>query len=349
MNRMKILSGGFQGISRCAAHLRQGGILAIPTETVYGLAGVATDPAAVSAIFAAKERPSFDPLIVHVPRGWGSLAKLDELGLTESRILSDQGRNVAEKLMRKFWPGPLTLVLPRGSAIPDLVTSGLGTVGIRMPRHALAQDLLQALQLPLAAPSANRFGSISPTTSEAVTRELNGRVPYVLEGGPCEVGLESTIVHVGPDAALTLLRPGGVPAEDIEAVTGSGLLPPPRGERPSGELAPGMLASHYAPRKKLTLFDRSSPPRPDEHSGNLWISPPPEGVGAGNLGGAPGMHRVLSASGDLQEAARGLFSALRSLDEDPNCTQLRAERPAQGGGLAAAILDRLTRAAAPRS
>jgi len=344
---MKVLSGGFQGIGRCISHLRAGGILAIPTETVYGLAAIATLPEAVSKVFAAKERPSFDPLIVHIPQGWGFLKKLDSLGLTESEILSDRAKSQAEKLMKAFWPGPLTLVLPKGVCIPDLVTSGLTTVGIRMPRHALAQDLLRTLQEPLAAPSANRFGKISPTTSSAVIQELGDVVPYVLEGGPCEVGLESTIVHLSPDATATLLRPGGIPREKIEAILGDVLHPPQKKSRSTAELAPGMLASHYAPRKPLQLFTREQlPPAATQNgaeAGFLWLSPPP----ASHVF-LQDRSIVLSPTGSLDEAARHLFSGLRALDDHPTLQSLWAEKPLSGEGMAPAIRDRLMRASAPQ-
>jgi L-threonylcarbamoyladenylate synthase len=344
---MKVLSGGFQGISRCIAHLRSGGILAIPTETVYGLAAIATNPEAVSKVFAAKERPSFDPLIVHIPQGWGFLKKLDELGITDSSLLGPEAFGLAEKLMRRFWPGPLTLVLPRGAKIPDLVTSGLTTVGIRMPRHTLAQDLLKHLQEPLAAPSANRFGRISPTSSSAVMAELGERVPYVLEGGPCEVGLESTIVHLAPDGGATLLRPGGLSRERIEAELGKALLSPEPKAASTAELAPGMLASHYAPRKKLVLFFRGSieaaeltPASAVASRGVMWLSPPPDSR-------MPGV--VLSPSGSLEEMARLLFATLRSLDENPAYSEIWAEAPTSDQGLGAAIQDRLKRASAPKA
>ncbi len=340
---MKVLSGGFQGISRCMAHLRSGGILAIPTETVYGLAAIATQPEAVSKIFAAKERPSFDPLIVHIPQGWGFLKKLDELGITDSSVLGLEARTSAEKLMRRFWPGPLTLVLPRGAKIPDLVTSGLSTVGIRMPRHTLAQDLLKHLQEPLAAPSANRFGRISPTSSSAVIAELGDRVPIVLEGGPCEVGLESTIVHIAPDGSARLLRPGGLAREKIEAELGRALLAPEARQLSTAELAPGMLASHYAPRKRLVLFSRHTldPSHLAVASrGVMWLSPPPDSR-------MPGV--VLSESGSLEEMARVLFATLRKLDNEPAISEIWAEAPSSDQGLGAAIHDRLRRASAPKA
>ncbi|MFN7683958.1 MAG: L-threonylcarbamoyladenylate synthase [Oligoflexia bacterium] len=356
---VRVLSGGLQGISRCMAHLRAGKILAIPTETVYGLAAIATRADAVAQIFAAKQRPSFDPLIVHIPPGWGFLKKLDEKKITESSLLSPEARTIAETLMKRFWPGPLTLILPRGAAIPDLVTSGLSTVGIRMPRHTLAQDLLKHLQEPLAAPSANRFGSISPTSSQAVIRELEGRIEYVLEGGPCEVGLESTIVHIAPDATCRLLRPGGLPKETIESIIrplGRSLLPPDPSVRSSAEIAPGMLASHYAPRKKLTLFFRSELKLHETSSPEtaiLWLTPPPRefGLQASSITKSP-RDRVLSESGSEAETARNLFAMLRALDENPEFTQILAERPEgpqSAQGLGAAILDRLLRASAPKS
>ncbi len=339
---MRVITGGPEGIRQCAELLRGGEVVAIPTETVYGLAAVAFDAAAVAKIFAAKERPSFDPLIVHIPEGWGSLAALDEHGITASHLLSPAARDAAEQLMQRFWPGPLTLVLPRGAKIPDLVTSGLTTVGIRMPRHPLALELLRELQLPLAAPSANRFGHLSPTTSGAVERELGDRVGYVLEGGPCDVGLESTIVHIAPDASPTLLRPGGLPREDIESLLGRALLLPQSGVKSTAELAPGMLASHYAPRKALLLFDRTAPPQFAASDGVLWLTPPPEIVAAA-------VQEVLSEDGDPREMARRLFSSLRRMDEDTAVMRLYAERPVPRDGLWAAIGDRLQRAATPKT
>lgn len=339
---MRVVTGGLEGIRQCADLLRAGDVVAIPTETVYGLAAVAFDAAAVAKIFAAKERPSFDPLIVHIPEGWGSLAALDEQGITAGHLLSPAARDAAERLMQRFWPGPLTLVLPRGAKIPDLVTSGLTTVAIRMPRHTVALELLRELQLPLAAPSANRFGHISPTTSAAVQRELGVRVGYVLEGGPCEVGLESTIVHIAPDATPTLLRPGGLPREDIESLLGRALLLPQSGVKSTAELAPGMLASHYAPRKPLLLFDRTAPPPFTASDGVLWLAPPSEIAGAR-------VEVVLSEAGDPREMARRLFSSLRRLDEDAAVMRLFAERPVPTAGLWAAIADRLQRAAAPKA
>jgi L-threonylcarbamoyladenylate synthase len=358
---MNALSGGFQSLQKCAALLRSGDVLGIPTETVYGLAANAFDEKAVAKIFAAKDRPTFDPLIVHIPTGWGSLRKLDELDITNSSLLSLEAKTIAEKFIKGFWPGPFTMVLPRGSKIPDLVTSGLTTVGVRMPRHTITQDLLKTLQLPLAAPSANRFGRISPTTSSAVMSELNGRVQYVLEGGPCEVGLESTIIHIAPDATLTLLRPGAISREELSQVSGREVRIPDKSSaaKSSAELAPGMLASHYAPGKPLTLasieeFRAQLDTHPEKRWGVLLLDP----ASAERLK-ATAQHsslviEKLSQDGDWAEAARGLFGALRRLDEltlvdrifaeDPRGTTL----PERSGGMASAILDRLTRAAAPR-
>jgi len=353
---MNVLSGGLQSIQKCAAILRSGGILAIPTETVYGLAANAFDEAAAARIFTAKDRPTFDPLIVHIPSGWGSLRRLDELGITESAVLSPQARTVAESLMKAFWPGPFTLVLPRGPKIPDIVTSGLTTVGVRMPRHAITQDLLRTLQLPLAAPSANRFGRISPTTTSAVSAELSGRVEFVLEGGPCEIGLESTIVHVAPDATLTLLRPGAVSREELEAATGSTVRVAEKSitEKSTAELAPGMLASHYAPSKRLVLgaageFQALRNASPGTRWGVLLFDP-----ASVPAVGSPSLLEVLAPEADWAGAARRLFGVLRKMDESAEVDRIFAEDPRtttlekKSQGIAAAILDRLTRAAAPR-
>jgi L-threonylcarbamoyladenylate synthase len=299
---------------------------------------------------------------VHIPSGWGSLRKLDELGITRSALLSDAAKTIAERLFQNFWPGPLTIILPRGSKIPDLVTSGLETVGVRMPRHALAQDLLRTLQLPLAAPSANRFGRISPTSSAAVSKELGDRVSAVLEGGPCEVGLESTILHVAPDATLTLLRPGEISREQIESLTGQPVALPDSSlkARSSAELAPGMLASHYAPRKGLRLGPLSALAELDlSKRWGLLSFRPSSALSLELRNRASRVESLTTEAEQNQEfwpaAARRLFSALRALDECDEVEAIFAEDPRTLGdasvatGLTSAILDRLTRAAAPRT
>ena len=294
--------------------LRAGGLCAFPTETVYGLGADARSDRAVAAIYAAKARPQFNPLIVHVASA-GLAGELADLG------------DVGARLAAAFWPGPLTLVAPLrpGSGLSALVTAGLPTVALRVPAHALARDLLQTAGIPVAAPSANPSGQLSPTRAAHVLAGLGGRIDAVLDGGNCAVGLESTIVDIsGPPR---ILRPGGLPAEAIAAALGHGIaLSTAAG--PDGPTAPGQLRSHYAPRAALRL--NVTTPAPDEML--LGFGPVTADLN-------------LSPGGDLTEAAANLFHALRELDG-------RASRiavspiPATGVGLA--INDRLERAAAPR-
>lgn len=306
--------------TQAAALLGQGQAVAIPTETVYGLAANAFDPDAVLKVFAIKQRPSFDPLIVHI----GRMEQLNEVAA-----------HVPEKarlLMERFWPGPLTVVLPKHASIPDIVTSGLDTVGVRMPSHPLALELLRSLPFPLAAPSANPFGYVSPTTAQHVADQLGNEVPYILDGGPCAVGVESTIIGFMPTPVL--LRAGGVAVEDVESVIGPLGRPttPPASERPE---APGMLASHYAPRKRVVIGDPATllPQHPGVRAGVISFSH--------DHGAA--INEVLSPTGDLHEAARNLFAAMRRLDAS-NVDLIAAEVFPEEG-LGRAINDRLRRAA----
>jgi L-threonylcarbamoyladenylate synthase len=329
---MRILAPTAASLAEATAALARGELVGMPTETVYGLAGSAFDGAAVARIFAAKERPVFDPLIVHLPAE--GLATPGVVGL-----MTPPQQRAAEALAARFWPGPLTLVLPRHARVHDLVTSGLQTVAVRRPLHPVAQALLEAAG-PLAAPSANRFGRISPTTAADVAAELEDRgVDLVLDGGPCAVGVESTIVAIDERGALTLLRPGGVAPEEL------GHLAPPR---PGPLAAPGMLPSHYAPKKTLILLPapvaalNSPPPDVPKHAGLLAFSP-----GAGErfaaLAGVSVALEVLDGS-DLSVAARGLFAALRRLDASA-ARVLYAEPSPSRHGLGHAIADRLARAA----
>lgn len=304
-----------------AACLAAGGLVALPTETVYGLGGNALDPRAVARIFEAKQRPHFDPLIVH---------------LAERSWLPRVAQNVpplALRLAEAFWPGPLTLVLPRTAAIPDLVTSGLETVGVRVPDHPLTREVLRLADCPIAAPSANPFGRLSPTTARHVADQLGDRIDLILDGGPCRVGVESTIVRVEGDS-LVLLRPGGLPIEDLAPFAA-------KIERPSTveeqlPTAPGMLPQHYAPRTPVRLWT----------TGESWPALPR--VGQLLLSGSPdpraAASEVLSASGDLVEAAAGFFEALHRLDACGLDVILATPFPEQGLGLA--LNDRLGRAAA---
>jgi L-threonylcarbamoyladenylate synthase len=310
--------------ARC---LQGGGLLAFPTETVYGLGADAANPRAVAGIYEAKGRPSFNPLIAHV-------ADLD----AARRIARFDSRALA--LAEAFWPGPLTLVLPRTDDCPvaDLATAGLDTVAVRIPAHPVARALLQAFGGAVVAPSANLSGHVSPTTAAHVASDLDGRIDMILDGGPVAVGVESTIV--GCFEMPMLLRPGGLPREAIEAVLGETLASPP--EDAAGDtqqpLAPGMLASHYAPRTPVRLSVR------DVRPGEALLA-----FGSASLPGMAGATAVLNLSeqGDLGEAATNLFGYLRALDAAAVASGASgiAVMPVPGHGLGEAINDRLRRAA----
>lgn len=300
------------GIDHAIALLRAGGLVALPTETVYGLAADATDGTAVAGIYAAKDRPSFNPLIVHV----GDVDRAKRLALwTDS----------AEILASAFWPGPLTLVLPLrpDAGLSGLVTAGLDSVALRVPAHPVAQTLLGRSGLALAAPSANPSGRISPTTADHVLAGLGGRIAAVLDGGACGVGLESTII--GLTGAPVLLRPGGLPAEAIEAALGHALALP---DGDAGITSPGQMTSHYAPGAPVRL--NAAAPGP----GEVFLG----------FGDMP-CDLNLSCSGDLVEAAAHLFGHLHRLDA---MGRPIAVAPIPETGLGLAINDRLRRAAAPR-
>jgi L-threonylcarbamoyladenylate synthase len=308
-------------VGRAARALRRGGLVAFPTETVYGLGASALDPHAATRVFVAKRRPAFDPLIVH-------LGERESLG-----DLVQQVPPGATELMVHFWPGPLTLVLPKRELVPDLVTAGLPTVAVRMPDHPLAQQLLRRATVPVCAPSANPFGYVSPTTAAHVIEQLGAQVDAVLDGGPCRVGVESTIVS-WEDGHPILLRPGGVPREQIEAVLGEKLGAPRGGQRVS---APGMVARHYSPAVPLTTFRGEIPPPPRGRVGLLLLAPRQVPAGYAEV-------EYLSRDGDLGEAARNLFAALRRVDQASLDHALAELAPDEGLGLA--INDRLARAAA---
>ncbi|MEN0067946.1 MAG: L-threonylcarbamoyladenylate synthase [Myxococcota bacterium] len=332
-----------QDLYTAAALLKKARLVAMPTETVYGLAADAFEPTAIVKIFDAKERPRFDPLIVHLPVGppedvLRTLVVLDDY--------APRGKEAVTTLTRVFWPGPLTLVLPRSNAVPDLVTSGKPTVAVRMPAHPTTQALLKAFGGPLVAPSANRFGSISPTTADAVRAELDGRIDAVVDAGPTPLGVESTVLAVDPDGTLRLLRPGALPVEDIEAVAGPVVRQAPLsvGERPE---APGQLSRHYAPGTPLTLVDDLTKPLVGAPPcvGLLRVLGPVEEAQAAYeaQGHTVVIARSLSAS-TLTEAAQRLFAVLRELDES-TAEALIAERCPSHVGLGHAIADRLERAA----
>ena len=310
----RILAADDAGIAEAARLLSAGALVAFPTETVYGLGADATDDRAVARVFEAKGRPRFNPLIVHVA------------GIEAARRIGRFGPE-AERLAAAFWPGPLTLVLPLRpeAGLSALVTAGLQSVALRVPADPLAQRLLAAFGGPVAAPSANPSGRVSPTRAAHVLAGLGGRIEAVLDGGACAVGLESTIL--GLDGAPSLLRPGGLPAEALEACLGAPLAAGGDHERPS---SPGQLASHYAPEAALRM--NADAPRPGE--AYLGFGP-----------GATGEGLNLSASGDLVEAAANLFHHLRALDAQGKPI---AVAPIPEKGLGRAINDRLRRAAAPR-
>ncbi|MGE0660836.1 MAG: L-threonylcarbamoyladenylate synthase [Reyranellaceae bacterium] len=314
----RILEPTADSIAQAAAAIRAGHTVALPTETVYGLGADATDDRAVAAIFAAKERPRFNPLIVHVP----------DSGIAQRHVVWTP---LAEKLAATFWPGPLTLVLKRRAdcALSLLVSAGLDTAAIRVPRHPLAQALLRAADRPIAAPSANRSGAISPTRPEHVVQSLGDAVDIVLDGGPCLIGVESTVVDASGETPV-LLRPGGITREDIARVAGS-----VQDVKAGGPLhSPGMLESHYAPALPMRLEATDVSPL----EGLLAFGPAP-------LQGA-GLTVNLSQSGDLAEAAANLFAAMRALDRPG--LECIAVMPIPDRGLGEAINDRLRRAAAPR-
>jgi L-threonylcarbamoyladenylate synthase len=309
-------------IARAVKFLRAGEVIGLPTETVYGLAGDALNPSALARIFEVKQRPLFDPLILHASDAAGAFA------------LAERVPQSARRCAEKFWPGPLTLVLSKKAIVPDLATSGLPCVALRVPSHPVAQALLRAFDGPLAAPSANRFGRISPTDAQAVRTELGEAVALILDGGPCAVGIESSVLDLSGDAPV-LLRAGGVPIEELEALVGPIERARPVDENPA---APGQLKHHYAPRKPLRLVADAAD------------IPGGRGIGALVFGAAllpadfAGVVENLSAGGDLREAAANFFRALRRLDEDPRVTQIYAARLPENG-LGVAMNERLERAA----
>ncbi|MBD8490186.1 threonylcarbamoyl-AMP synthase [Echinicola sp. CAU 1574] len=312
-------------ISKAKQLLEAGELVGIPTETVYGLAGNALSPDAVSKIFETKNRPSFDPLIVHT-------GSIEQIGDYTTELLPE-----LKELAQGFWPGPLTLLLPKKSIVPDLVTSGLDQVAVRVPSHPLTRELLLSLDFPLAAPSANPFGYISPTQASHVVDQLGGKIQYVLDGGPCQVGLESTIVGV-EDGQVIIYRLGGVEVSEIKKVVGNVLILPQSSSNPK---SPGMLKSHYAPRIPFVLgdLDQLVPHylNKGEKFGVLSFNKLFDQVD-------PEDQRVLSEEGDFQEAAQNLFASMRYLDNQNVNVILSEELPEKG--LGKAINDRLRRASA---
>ncbi|MDO9413148.1 MAG: L-threonylcarbamoyladenylate synthase [Pseudolabrys sp.] len=316
----RTLKADSAAISAAAAALRQGGLVAFPTETVYGLGADACDGPAIARLYAAKGRPAFNPLIAHV---------VDAAAAAAAAVFGPD----AEKLAAAFWPGPLTLVLPKRPDCPvaALALAGLDSIAIRVPSHPTARALLAAFGGPVVAPSANRSGHVSPTDAAHVLTDLRGRIDLILDDGPCDVGVESTIVALLGEP--TLLRPGGLPREEIERVLGHALASPSASHDEDAPLAPGMLASHYAPKAKVRL-DAAEP-----RAGEALLA-------FGNAPAFDGTTLNLSPRGDLIEAAANLFSHLRALDA-AGATAI-AVMPIPHEGLGDAINDRLARAAAPK-
>jgi L-threonylcarbamoyladenylate synthase len=324
--KTQILPAGEAAVAAAARVLAEGGLVAFPTETVYGLGADATNPAAVARIYQAKGRPAFNPLIAHV----GDIAAARQIARLDA---------AATALAEAFWPGPLTLVLPKtpGCAVADLATAGLDTVAIRIPVHPVARDILRVFGGPVVAPSANISGHVSPTTAAHVQSDLAGRIDLIVDGGPVAVGVESTIV--GCFDQPMLLRPGGLPRAEIERVLDRALVQPPAdADSDSGQpLAPGMLASHYAPRAKVRLNAVKL------EAGEALLA-----FGLGAISGIDAASIVMNLSerGDLDEAAANLFGHLRALDGKG--VRTIAVMPIPNDGLGEAINDRLRRAAVGR-
>ncbi|MBU4265966.1 MAG: threonylcarbamoyl-AMP synthase [Candidatus Altiarchaeales archaeon] len=314
-----ILPATSEDIKRAADIIREGGLVAFPTETVYGLGADALNPHAVARVFEVKNRPHFDPMIVHI----NSLACIEQLCLKVDER--------ARRLMERFWPGPLTLVLPKSQVVPDIVTAGLPTVAVRMPSHPVALELIKEAGTPIAAPSANLFGHLSPTSAEHVREQVGSKVDLILDGGKCPVGVESTVISLTEKEAL-LLRPGGLSLEDTERVIGKVKIPKSNPKRPQ---SPGQLLRHYSPKTPLRLLTEEIVFENGKRIGFLAFTPPEETL-------SYEMVEVLSPRGDLREAAANLFSCLHRLDK-AGLDIIYAE-PVSEGGLGRAIMDRLCRA-----
>lgn len=316
----KIVKVSRDTLARAAQIIREGGLVAFPTETVYGLGASAFLPQAVARIFEAKKRPRFDPLIVHIAR-WEEVGELCSVFPPQARLLAKQ-----------FWPGPLTLICPKKKEVPEIVTAGLSTVAVRMPSHPVALELITRAGVPIAAPSANRFGHVSPTRAEEVFSDLGEAVDLILDGGKTPVGVESTVLLV-EEERVVLLRPGGIALEELEKVVGKIEI----GGKEESPLSPGTLKKHYAPQVPLYLFKGKNEELKElTENGIVVLAPFPLDVSRLKV-------RVLSERGDLREVAAFLFSTLRELEK----TSLRAivALPVEEKGLGRAVMDRLRRAA----
>ncbi|OGS15193.1 MAG: threonylcarbamoyl-AMP synthase [Elusimicrobia bacterium RIFOXYA2_FULL_58_8] len=320
---MKFLKATPVNIKKAAAVIKAGGTAAFPTETVYGLGADGLNPVACARIFEIKRRPRFDPLILHAAT------------ISQAARLFRRVPTPALRLMKRFWPGPLTLVLPKSAAVPGIVTAGLATVAVRVPANPVARALIKAAGCPIAAPSANRFGRLSPTTAAHVKSQLGQGPDIILDGGRTAIGVESTIITFIKGRPV-LLRPGGLPLEEIEKIAGSTV--PAAGSELRAPAAPGCLKHHYAPLAKLQLIAPGQHLKPSKSAAYLAFTKRPQGRFLAV--------QVLSRRGDLRQAAANLFSALHAL-ENSGAKKIYAERvPAHG--LGRAIMDRLRRAALRR-
>ncbi len=313
----EILKPTEEALKKAASLIRKGGLVAFPTETVYGLGTNALDANAVAKIFEVKQRPRFDPIIVHI----ANLKDIERL----CREVNERAR----MLIKKFLPGPLTLVLPKSDIVPDIVTAGLETVAIRMPAHPVALKLIKMAKVPIAAPSANLFGCLSPTTAKHVAEQIGENIDLIIDGGKCPIGIESTVLEIVEKPLI--LRPGGLPIEEIEKVIGkieiSSLSKRPR--------SPGQLERHYSPRTPLKILKKDSVVPPGIKAGLLAFKPPEDKLSFEKI-------EVLSVSGDLREAACNFFSCLHRLDK-ADLDIIYAE-PVPETGLGKAIMDRLRKA-----
>jgi L-threonylcarbamoyladenylate synthase len=353
----KILEPTPENIIECAKAIQSGDIVGVPTETVYGLAANVFNNSALTKVYQTKDRPAFNPLIAHVYDA-KDLVALEKLGLIDASKLPPAAKTTAEKLITKFWPGPLTIVLPKNAKVPDFATAGLSTIAIRAPKHPVMQQLIQKAETPLAAPSANRSGHVSPTTAQAVDEELGKSINNILDGGPCEIGLESTVVTIADDGKVQLLRPGAITRENIQEIADMTSV----GDSQK-ILSPGLLANHYAPSKPLLLlpsavlslnFTNSTelirkqfPGKPFQQlkAGVLLMSGDTD-MAEIYLSGLLGLNticRKLSVTGDLREVAKNLFKEIRNLDSQ-KIDLILVEPCNSEAGLGHAIMDRLRRA-----
>ena len=365
---MKILAPTEENITYAAEKLKSGEIIGMPTETVYGLAASVFNEIALAKVFQAKERPTFDPLIVHVTLKENGMVvqQLSDMKVVDPLRLTEKAAETIEKVGKNFWPGPLTIVLPKNSLIPDLATAGLPTVAVRVPSHPVARELLRLVGTPIAAPSANRFGKISPVTAQNVADDLDQKIELVLDGGACEVGLESSVFSIDEGGRLKLLRPGGVSKEAVEKVVGASvvfgetLLDAKSSEQ--GVSSPGLLTSHYAPSKSLFILPASVFEFADHDNKvfrelvrdftciGLMVLQGDARIAEAKFQKCSSKNVIvksISENGDQLEAARNLFKTMRELDNS-SAQVIFCEPCKQKQGLWLAISDRLLRASSGR-